>query len=158
MAVAAIEIRRMKLADLSPSDEWILGFVEGEGCFTSHGNRHDNRIDPEFTITLRADDRLVLEKIQRTFGVGRLFDQGEITNKTGIISRPRCRYSVRGTEDCLVVIDFFEGLTFHSKKSRDFVTWAKLVRAIHEVKWRKNVDRSHIVALQKELRDGRIYA
>lgn len=61
---------------------YIIGFVDGEGCFTTYIFKDSRmstgwQVKPIFKITLQNKDRKILEGIQRTFSVGKIYKQGE---------------------------------------------------------------------------------
>jgi hypothetical protein len=55
---------------------YIVGFVDGEGCFSVSLNKNGNRL-PEvrliFEIELREDDEPILHEIQQVLGCGRIY-------------------------------------------------------------------------------------
>jgi adenylate kinase family enzyme len=58
------------------SPDYIVGFVDGEGCFCITLNRKRNET-PEvrliFEIEVRFDDELILEKIKHALGCGNIY-------------------------------------------------------------------------------------
>ena len=56
--------------------EWLLGFTEGDGCFTVN-----SRGTSIFVITQSTGDVQVLKYIQRTLGFGRVIKQGPSTSR-----------------------------------------------------------------------------
>jgi hypothetical protein len=58
------------------SPHYIVGFVDGEGCFSISLNKNDNRL-PEvrliFEIELREDDKPILCEIQKSLDCGNIY-------------------------------------------------------------------------------------
>lgn len=96
---------------------WFAGFVDGEGCF-----RVTKKGVPEFQIGLRADDRAVLENIERVLGVGHLYEYAPEGKN------PTLYYRVSGPRDCQIVLNTI-GDRLRSKKSRDYLLWRDAVDA-----------------------------
>ncbi len=59
--------------ELNP--EWVVGFVDGEGCFHVSVNKHAGmsvgyQVLPEFVIVQHNRDRQILQSLKRFFGGG----------------------------------------------------------------------------------------
>lgn len=115
------------------SGDYIAGFVDGEGCFVlkfRRDIRYERKSKPiyfywdaEFVIVLRADDKGILEQIQKTLGCGRIsFDK-----------RGSVRFSVSNLDDLKgKIIPFFEKHHLHTKKRFDFLLWKKSVGLLYK--------------------------
>jgi hypothetical protein len=103
------------------SKNWIAGFTDGEGSFgTWIGIRHKKIATvPSFRIRLHYKDKNILEKIQKTIGVGTI---NYYTYKQKNNS-PCYVFSVDGKKDCLKLRNFF-GCSLQSKKKKDFILWS----------------------------------
>lgn len=101
---------------------YIVGFVEGEGCFSITISKHKTKKlgkDPRliFEIELRGDDRPILEQIQTYFGCGRIF----ILNYSRYGWMPHVKYAVKSTKEILkIIIPFFLRFPLKGKKMKDF--------------------------------------
>ena len=110
---------------------WIVGFVDGEGCssVSVHRNsmmhRHGGRqLQPVFQIYQHQDHREVLEAVVPTFGCGRIRSKGP---RSSVLT-----YSVESLRDLEVkVIPFFEQYPPIVKRS-DFASFAVVVRSMRE--------------------------
>jgi hypothetical protein len=88
---------------------YIVGFVDGEGCFCISLNKNGNRL-PEvrliFEIELREDDELILRKIQETLGCGKLYRLNYVRYEKW---RPHVEYKVSNFKDIdQKIIPFFK--------------------------------------------------
>ena len=104
--------------------DYVAGFVDGEGCFYINFRRdvrHERKNKPVyfywdtgFAITLRGDDKDILEKIKISLNCGRLsFDK-----------RGQVRYEVTDLNDLISkVVPFFDKYTLRAKKSLDYQLW-----------------------------------
>lgn len=111
---------------------WLLGFVEGEGSFSvgAGPNYH-----PTFNITQASTDLVVMEAI-KVF-LDDLRSEKDKLNESFVYLRfntpantkPITRVVVNQSEFLLkVIIPFFEGLTWRSKKESDFKDWVIILQ------------------------------
>ena len=107
--------------DLSP--DWVVGFVDGEGCFYVGINSHPEmplgyQVLPEFRVVQHERDIQVLYALKRFF-------------RCGVVRRNReDRYELRIRKlSCLQeVVMFFERHPLKTKKNVDFKKFARVVR------------------------------
>ncbi len=113
--------------ELSP--DWVVGFVDGEGCFYVGINPHPEmkvgyQVLPEFRVVQHERDIQVLYALKRFF-------------RCGVVRRNReDRYELRIRKlSCLLgVVEFFEKHPLKTKKNVDFKKFARIVRWIAEGK------------------------
>jgi hypothetical protein len=108
---------------------WLAGFIDGEGCFRIH--RHVSRrgavyYQCRFLITIRHDDRPILEEIRRILGVGTLcvnrrqYARNE-NHKPVSILYVDCR---AGAARLVEILDRYP---LRAKKARDYALWREAV-------------------------------
>ena len=121
------------------SDERIMGFVEGEGCFSVAIQRAIDRrprkgakkrvwarpaqgfwVKPNFKITSVEEENAVLYAIKERFGFGKVYTQPRTGNLRNISN-----YCVQKSEDLKKIAEFFKGQTFHTSKGRSFQLWCQ---------------------------------
>lgn len=113
---------------------YIVGFVEGEGCFAITISRHKTkrlRKDARliFEIELRGDDRQILERLKYTWGCGLLFD----LKYPRYGWKPHVKYAVKSHRDIFrIVIPFFKKYPLQGKKRKDFEDFCKAAELIKE--------------------------
>ena len=113
--------------ELSP--DWVVGFVDGEGCFYVGINPHPDmkvgyQVLPEFRVVQHERDIQVLYALKRFF-------------RCGVVRRNReDRYELRIRKlSCLLrVVEFFEKHPLKTKKNVDFKKFARIVRWMAEGK------------------------
>lgn len=111
---------------------YIVGFVEGEGCFAITISRHKTkrlRKDARliFEIELRGDDRQILERLKYTWGCGLLFD----LKYPRYGWKPHVKYAVKSHRDIFrIVIPFFKKHPLQGKKKKDFEDFCKAAELI----------------------------
>ena len=111
--------------DLSP--DWVVGFVDGEGCFHVSILRHPEmtvgyQVLPEFTVVQHERDVQILYALKRFFGCG--------------VVRPnhgnRWAYRVRKLQCLERVCDFFTRHPLKTRKQVDFVRFRRIVHKMRE--------------------------
>lgn len=101
---------------------YIVGFTDGEGCFailiTKHKTKKTGRdANLCFEIELRADDKPVLELIQKRLDCGRIVE----LNYERYGWKPHVKFVVSKQNDILYkVIPFFKKFSLKGKKGKDF--------------------------------------
>ena len=97
--------------------QWIVGFVDGEGCFHVSVNPHIEmsagfQVLPEFTVVQHKRDVQILHALKAHFGCGVVrVNHGD-----------RMAYRVRGQEHLLErIIPFFMQHPLKTKKNVDFL-------------------------------------
>ena len=67
---------------------YIVGFVDGEGCFSISLNKNDDRL-PEvrllFEIELREDDEPILQEIQNVLGCSKIYNLNMSDTLNGVL-------------------------------------------------------------------------
>jgi LAGLIDADG endonuclease len=108
---------------------WIVGFVDGEGCFSvsvhrsSMMHRHGGwQLQPVFHIYQHQDHREVLEAMIPTFGCGRVRSKGP---RSSVLT-----YAVDALRDLeTAIVPFFEEHPLVVKNA-DFKSFAAIVRSM----------------------------
>jgi hypothetical protein len=104
--------------------QWIVGFVDGEGCFHIGINANSEmkagyQVLPEFTVVQHERDVQLLHALKAYFGCG------VVRTNHG----DRMAYRVRGKEHLLQrIIPFFEKHPLKSKKRADFEKFRRVLR------------------------------
>ena len=103
-------------------EQWIVGFVDGEGCFSisvvrNHTCRLGWQVQQEFSVTQAAPSRAALEELRAFFGCGSIIENRRSDNHR----MPLMRYSVKGRSDLEgTIIPFFEQHPLRTAKKLDF--------------------------------------
>ena len=103
--------------------QWIVGFVDGEGCFHVAINRHPDmkvgyQVLPEFTVVQHKRDIQILYALKSYFGCG------VVRSNHG----DRVAYRVRSQQHLLQhIIPFFEKHKLKTKKVVDFRKFRKIL-------------------------------
>lgn len=110
---------------------YIVGFVDGEGCFCITINRNGRRL-PEvrllFEIELREDDREILEKILEVLDCGNIYHLDYARYKKW---RPHVKYKVSNFSDIYTkIIPFFKQYPLQAKKLQSFETFCLVAEII----------------------------
>lgn len=112
---------------------WVLGFVDGEGCFSigfvkqpDRGKRKGYKIGyqvyHEFAVTQGAKSLETLHQLRVFYGVGAVYPNRRHDNHKENLYR----YVVRNREDVMeVIIPFFRQNPLRTSKQRDFEKWAQ---------------------------------
>jgi hypothetical protein len=103
---------------------WVVGFVDGEGCFYVGINPHSEmtsgfQVLPEFTVVQHQRDIQLLHALKKFFGCG------VVRNNHG----DRMAYRVRSLDHLNKrVVPFFEQHPLKSKKRIDFIKFRKILQ------------------------------
>ena len=54
---------------------WFAGFTDGEGYFAIRKQNRENPYSCQFKISLRDDDRLILEEVRDVLGIGFTYNE-----------------------------------------------------------------------------------
>ena len=115
------------------SPDYIVGFVDGEGCFSVSISRKRFRV-PEvrliFEIELREDDEPVLREIQKVFDGGNIYGLDYSRYDKW---RPHVKLKVSSFKDIRgKVIPFFRKYPLQAKKKKQFELFCKVAEMIEE--------------------------
>ena len=108
--------------------QWIVGFVDGEGCFHVGINQNDSmslgfQVLPEFTVVQHEVDEQVLHAFKAYF-------------RCGVVRKnhgTRLSYRVRGQENLRDrIIPFFENHKLKTRKRVDFEKFRKVILLIEK--------------------------
>ena len=108
--------------------QWVVGFVDGEGCFFVGINPHPEmscgfQVLPEFTVVQHKRDIQLLYALKKFFGCGVVRrNHGE-----------RMAYRVRSLDHLKErILPFFEQHPLKSKKRIDFIKFRRILRLMDE--------------------------
>lgn len=105
---------------------WIVGFVDGEGCFHVGINPHSEmtmgfQVLPEFTVVQHKRDLELLSELKVFFGCG------VVRTNNG----DRWAYRVRGIKDLNdIIIPFFSQHQLRSRKRLDFELFKQILELV----------------------------
>ena len=112
------------------SEEWIVGFVDGEGCFSISVVRNATcalgwQVQHEFAVTQASPSRAALEFVRDVLGCGQIVEQIRHDNHRSSL----LRFSVKRRADLIgVVIPFFRDHPLRTAKQLDFERFAAVVQ------------------------------
>jgi hypothetical protein len=117
---------------------WVVGFVDGEGCFSIGFVRQPDRasrkgyktgyqVAHRFVVTQSVSGRAALEELQGFFGVGRVYVMKRHDNHR----EPLAQFIVNRRVDLLEgIVPFFQGHPLLTDKQADFEAFATCMRMI----------------------------
>ncbi len=112
--------------------QWIVGFVDGEGCFSisifkNVTSKSGFQVFPEFVVTQGAKSLNVLENLQSFFDCGKIYENRRTDNHRESLYR----YCVRPLSDIQEkIIPFFEQHELQTAKQQDFLAFCEVVKLI----------------------------
>ena len=110
--------------------QWVVGFVDGEGCFYVGINPHPEmscqyQVLPEFIVVQHQRDIQLLHALKKFFGCG------VVRRNHG----DRMAYRVRGLNHLTErIVPFFEKHSLKSKKRVDFARFRKILHLVNQGK------------------------
>ena len=108
---------------------WVVGFIDGEGCFSVSLHRNSTtklgwQIMPEFVVTQGEKSINTLKKLQSFFGCGRIFVNRRYDNHKENLYR----FCVRSFIDLKErIIPFFQKYKLQTAKAKDFEIFAIII-------------------------------
>jgi hypothetical protein len=109
---------------------WILGFTDGEGCFTiscinNSTTKFGKQIFPEFVISQSTKSLEALKEIQKFFGCGSI-----VLNKRYDNHREHMyKFCVRSISELdSEIIPFFDKFQLKTSKNNDFKIFRKIIK------------------------------
>jgi hypothetical protein len=111
-------------------EQWIVGFVDGEGCFSvpffkNRTYRLGWQVQPVFAVVQGARSVAVLHRLKQFFGCGGVYINERHDNHREHLYR----YDVRALHDLSSrVIPFFEANPLQTAKQEEFVKFALIVQ------------------------------
>lgn len=105
--------------------DYITGFADGEGCFTISIFKDSRmstgwQVKPIFSISLHNRDRELLEAIQRTLNVGKIYKHGSDS----------IQYRVSSLSNLQVIIEHFDNYPLITQKQADYLLFKEAVNLI----------------------------
>lgn len=128
---------------------YIVGFVDGEGCFSITINKNDDRL-PEvrliFEIELREDDEPILREIQKALDCGNIY---RLEYERYAKWRPHVKLKVSNfTDISQKIIPFFKRYPLQAKKSVQFDAFCQAAEIIRSKQHLTNEGIERIQALR----------
>ena len=120
------------------SPDWVVGFVDGEGCFsislvrqadrgTRKGYKTGWQVIPRFAVTQGERSRVVLESLREFFGIGSIYRNRRWDNH----KEDLFRYDVSRLNDLTeVIVPFFSAHHLKTDKYHDFVKFCNCLDVI----------------------------
>lgn len=117
---------------------WVIGFVDGEGCFSIGFVRQPDRakrrgyttgyqVFHRFVVTQGARSAACLEELQEFFGVGRLYVNRRHDNHKEDLHQ----FHVARRDELLeTIIPFFQRYPLRTSKHRDFEQFARCMEIV----------------------------
>jgi hypothetical protein len=115
-------------------EQWIVGFVDGEGCFSISVVRNQVcrlgwQVQHEFSVTQAASSRSALELLQHELGCGHVIENCRHDNHR----EPLLRFSVKRRSDLVVtIVPFFEERPLRTAKRLDFERFSAVLRMMQQ--------------------------
>ncbi len=113
---------------------WIVGYVDGEGCFSVSLFRNKTtkfgwQVFPEFVVTQGEKSKKSLEILRKFFKCGKIYVNKRWDNHNENIYR----YCVRAKKDLTeIIIPFFKENQLKTIKREDFIIFSKIVRMMNQ--------------------------
>lgn len=104
---------------------YITGFVDAEGCFTTSIFKDSRmllkwQVKPIFKITVHNKDKNILEALQRTWGIGKIYKHSDNASV----------YRVSSLKNLKIIINHFDKYPLLTQKSADYFLFKQSVHLI----------------------------
>lgn len=113
---------------------WVVGFVDGEGCFSCPLFRSPKmalgwQVRPEFAVVQGASSRHVLDEFVEFFGCGKVY----LNRRKDNHREDLLRYCVQRHDDLRsIIVPFFRDNPLRTMKHENFVKFATVVEMMTE--------------------------
>ncbi len=118
------------------TESWILGFTDGEGCFSvsfirNATNKSGWQVFPEFVITQGEKSLDALKVFQKYFKCGKIYVNTRYDNHNENLYR----FCVRSLIDLTVkIVPFFQRHKLKTAKSKDFTIFSRIINLLNQGK------------------------
>lgn len=134
-----------KIKDLTLTDNWLIGFVDAEGCFhVSFSHNHKSSYKILFDLSQKGVDNkeVILNKLKSFFKVGTVNKHYHEDNWS---------FRVNGLSDSKVIMDFFDkfNFTFLTKKYNSYLLWKLIHKKIQNQEHLDPIKRQKLISLSK---------
>ena len=115
-------------------EEWTVGFVDGEGCFSIAIVRNPTmssgwQVQHEFSVVQGFRSKHVLEDLIGVFGCGRVIEQQHGASHRESL----CRFSVKRRSDLVDrIVPFFEERPLRTAKQLDFEKFREVLQIMQD--------------------------
>ena len=136
------------------NSDYLVGLVDGEGCFSITINNHIRRKEVRliFEIEMREDDKEILERVQKTLHCGNLY---YLPYKRYKKWRPHYKYKVSNIVDISrKIIPFFRRHPLQAKKKYSFEAFCKVAEMIQAKQHLSTEGIKYIQLMRNEVRDS----
>ena len=136
---------------------WIVGFVDGEGCFSVSLHKNPTtklgwQIMPEFVATQSEKSLYALKKLKRFFKCGNIFINRRYDNHKGNLYR----FCVRSYKDLdTIIVPFFKENKLQTSKAKDFEIFAKIIKLMGEKEHLNERGIKRIIKLATKMNTGK---
>ena len=108
-------------------EKWIIGFVDGEGCFHVGINKQQKmslgfQILPEFRVVQHQRDKKILFEFKKYFGFGKICKNHD----------DRKEFRVRGIKNLNSIVKFFKTHTLKTTKQKNFELFSKVIEIMNK--------------------------
>lgn len=134
-----------KTIDLSLKNNWLIGFVDAEGCFHVSFKKN-NSYSLVFDICQKGEEdrKKVLAKLVNLFEVGKVYPH---------YHKNIWHYRVTGLLNNQKIINYFDNCnyTFLTKKASSFVLWKNIINSICKKEHLYPVQKLKLISLSKTI-------
>lgn len=113
---------------------WLVGFTDGEGCFSisifkNNTLKSGYQVFPEFVLTQAAKSLKTLEKVQKFFQCGKIYENKRYDNHRESLYR----YCVRNRIDLVdKICPFFDRYPLQTAKQNDYQLFKQAIVLIQQ--------------------------
>nr|QUO99233.1 putative LAGLIDADG homing endonuclease [Oedogonium sp. HN1801B] len=101
--------------------EWLIGFTEGDGCFSSKIQRGR----PRLVFEIAQKDPKILYKIRKNLGFGRIFKENRLDTENPDLIKNYWKFSVGDKKGIQKLFILFNGNLILPKRQKQFQRWCE---------------------------------
>lgn len=132
------------LREITLNDNWLLGFIDAEGCFHVSFSKNKNSYSILFDISQKGleNKNVLLNNLVLLFKVGKIYKHYHENNWS---------FRVSGLSDTKVIINYIETFEFSlfTKKASSFLLWKEIHKALINSDHLDSVKKQKLISLSK---------
>lgn len=133
----------IKMEDKDYIYKWLVGFIEGEGCFTFLTiDKQKWDVTPSFQLAVNIRDKEIIRKIHSLLGLGKIHYS---------VKDRSVRIRITKSIEIKQLISILNKYPFQTTKGQDYELWKRGVNLISSKRYKTEYGRNELEDLRKTI-------